>query len=236
MSQEEEVDDVSGIPYTPSRIDYMRDVFRPKVFVPASNAPPLDASVGRVFSPSLERNAYRSVYGGIYDFEKATVAEKAEMGEGPEEEEAKRLFQRIQEIEKKHESESTQSVIVDSSTPLFDNKRCGCLECSPRFDEKGAMYCGLCSVPLPEGGWIMHMQSICHQLKRKRGEHVYINPYMDPNSTMFRVMTDMGWEEGIGLGADGSGRLEPIPTRLKNNRLGVGAREPKSLAEESYDV
>lgn len=85
-------------------------------------------------------------------------------------------------------------------------------------------------MPLPEGGWITHMQSICHQLKRKRGEHVYINPYMDPNSTMFRVMTDMGWEEGNGLGADGSGRLEPIPTRLKNNRLGVGAREPKSLA------
>ena len=85
MSQEEEVDDVSGIPYTPSRIDYMRDVFRPKVFVPASNASPLDASVGRVFSPSLEGNAYQSVYGGIYDFEKATVAENAEMSEGPEE-------------------------------------------------------------------------------------------------------------------------------------------------------
>lgn len=229
MSEEEGKDDVSGIPYTPSRIDYMRNVFHPKVFVPASNSHSYDASAGHTLFSSLEGTAFQSVYDGIYDFEKAEVTKNRDTApcEATDKEEAKKLFQRVQEIEKRHEAEGEASPIEDSSMPLFRNKRCGCLECSPRFDAKGAMYCGLCSVQLSDGSWITHMQSICHQLKCKRGEHVYMNPFMNPNSTMFRVMTDMGWEEGIGLGADGNGRLEPIPTRLKNNRLGVGAREPK---------
>ena len=48
---------------------------------------------------------------------------------------------------------------------------------------------------------------------------------MLPTSTAVKWMQSMGWKEGEGLGSNGRGRLEPIPTRMKNNRLGVGAKE-----------
>ena len=42
-----------------------------------------------------------------------------------------------------------------------------------------------------------------------------------------KLMKRMGWKEGEGLGQDGHGRLEPIPTRLKRNRLGIGAKDDR---------
>lgn len=103
--------------------------------------------------------------------------------------------------------------------------QCACSECSPVVLSDGSLFCDLCHVPILRDTWVSHTRSICHQMKRWNGVHQYINPYMKPSSQAYHLMQSMGWKEGEGLGIQGQGRLEPIATRLKNNRLGIGARD-----------
>ncbi|KAJ3087487.1 G patch domain and ankyrin repeat-containing protein 1 [Quaeritorhiza haematococci] len=44
----------------------------------------------------------------------------------------------------------------------------------------------------------------------------------------YRLLQSHGWQHGQGLGADNQGRTYPIPTRLKADRLGIGAPPPKT--------
>jgi hypothetical protein len=43
------------------------------------------------------------------------------------------------------------------------------------------------------------------------------------------MLKDMKWTEEEGLGAHSQGRLEPIATRLKNDKLGLGAAAQQPL-------
>ena len=132
----------------------------------------------------------------------------------------------------------SQSVTTSTATPSLTNPpstttsqvhflvdQCACAECSPVVQSDGSLYCELCHVPILRDTWVEHMRSICHQMKRWNGVHKYINPYMRPSSQAYHLMQSMGWKEGEGLGVEGQGRLEPIATRLKRNRLGIGAHD-----------
>jgi hypothetical protein len=55
----------------------------------------------------------------------------------------------------------------------------------------------------------------------------------------FQLLKKSGWKEGTGLGAQEQGRLEPVQTRVKNNKRGLGSKEPKAKPkpkEEDEDV
>lgn len=39
----------------------------------------------------------------------------------------------------------------------------------------------------------------------------------------FQLLKKHGWKEGTGLGISEQGRLEPVETRVKNNKRGLGA-------------
>lgn len=43
----------------------------------------------------------------------------------------------------------------------------------------------------------------------------------------FQLLKKSGWKEGTGLGAQEQGRLEPVESRVKNNKRGLGSKEPK---------
>lgn len=43
------------------------------------------------------------------------------------------------------------------------------------------------------------------------------------SSIGFKLLQKHGWKEGTGLGISEQGRLEPVKTYLKNNKLGLGA-------------
>ena len=215
-------DDVSSIPYRPLQINYMRDVFRRKAFVKQSvqTEGSLSNSEGTPSNP-----IYKSIYDGL-DIKEEQHPLQASGGLSEEEkQQADKLFQRILEIEKEHESKVQTAIVPDSVSPEFSLSRCDCPECTPRFLEDGSLYCDLCKVPLYSEDWFHHQYSISHQFKRKLDTNHYINSHMLPTSTAVKWMQSMGWKEGEGLGSNGRGRLEPIPTRMKNNRLGVGAKE-----------
>ena len=199
--------DDDSIPYQPVRIDYMRDVFRPKQFVKeAKEVKPVEL--------------YHSVYDNL-NVKTDVVVPIADEDDSK----ALELYKRIQEIERKHEGNNSR--VVSSTFPYFQVDRCACNECSPIIQENGGLFCELCQMVLREDTWVSHFQSICHQLRRSQSHHVYINPYMKSSSFAYHLLESMGWTEGEGLGRDHHGRLEPIPTRLKRNRLGVGAKDDR---------
>ncbi|CAN6282641.1 unnamed protein product [Urochloa humidicola] len=52
----------------------------------------------------------------------------------------------------------------------------------------------------------------------------------------FQLLKKSGWKEGTGLGAQEQGRLEPVETRVKNNKRGIGSKEPKPKPKVDDDV
>ncbi|KAM0838935.1 hypothetical protein ACQ4PT_060646 [Festuca glaucescens] len=52
----------------------------------------------------------------------------------------------------------------------------------------------------------------------------------------FQLLKKSGWKEGTGLGAQEQGRLEPVETRVKNNKRGLGSKEPKPTPVVNDDV
>ncbi|KAF8722538.1 hypothetical protein HU200_022366 [Digitaria exilis] len=52
----------------------------------------------------------------------------------------------------------------------------------------------------------------------------------------FQLLKKSGWKEGTGLGAQEQGRLEPVETRVKNNKRGIGSKEPKLKPKVEDDV
>ncbi|PWZ53590.1 G patch domain-containing protein 11 [Zea mays] len=52
----------------------------------------------------------------------------------------------------------------------------------------------------------------------------------------FQLLKKSGWKEGTGLGAQEQGRLEPVETRVKNNKRGIGSKEPKPQPKVGDDI
>ncbi|MED6158085.1 hypothetical protein PIB30_029393 [Stylosanthes scabra] len=41
------------------------------------------------------------------------------------------------------------------------------------------------------------------------------------------MLRNMGWQEGLGLGKDGSGMVEPVQAQAMENRAGLGSQQKK---------
>ncbi|TKY58489.1 RNA-binding protein 5 [Spatholobus suberectus] len=50
---------------------------------------------------------------------------------------------------------------------------------------------------------------------------------IDENNVGNRMLRNMGWQEGLGLGKDGSGMIEPVLTQATENRAGLGSQQKK---------
>ncbi|KAM0854928.1 hypothetical protein ACQ4PT_050106 [Festuca glaucescens] len=59
---------------------------------------------------------------------------------------------------------------------------------------------------------------------------------IDSSNVGFQLLKKSGWKEGTGLGAQEQGRLEPVETRVKNNKRGLGSKEPKPKPVVNDDV
>ncbi|XP_027347442.1 SUPPRESSOR OF ABI3-5 isoform X4 [Abrus precatorius] len=50
---------------------------------------------------------------------------------------------------------------------------------------------------------------------------------IDENNVGNRMLRNMGWQEGLGLGKDGSGMIEPVQAQAMENRAGLGSQQKK---------
>jgi len=89
---------------------------------------------------------------------------------------------------------------------------------------EGDFYCNVCKL------WVSdepsHRTSTIHNFNM---EHEEVPKYGIPENNLgYRMLKGQGWTEGDALGKEGfEGRHEPIATRLKNNRLGIGMEHEK---------
>ncbi|XP_015880130.3 SUPPRESSOR OF ABI3-5 isoform X1 [Ziziphus jujuba] len=50
---------------------------------------------------------------------------------------------------------------------------------------------------------------------------------IDETNVGNRMLRSMGWQEGLGLGKDGSGMIEPVQAQAMDNRAGLGSKQKK---------
>ncbi|KAL6056951.1 G patch domain and ankyrin repeat-containing protein 1, partial [Balamuthia mandrillaris] len=90
-------------------------------------------------------------------------------------------------------------------------------------------HCDHCDLLVPLPAWGQHLRSALHLfLKNRAAAHRPPHYYFLPESNVgYQMMLRrFHWQEEKGLGREGrEGRLDPIATRLKRNRLGVGHRD-----------
>eukprot|EP00164_Ancoracysta_twista_P011799 GFYU01018335.1.p1 GENE.GFYU01018335.1~~GFYU01018335.1.p1 ORF type:complete len:352 (+),score=52.55 GFYU01018335.1:175-1230(+) len=92
-----------------------------------------------------------------------------------------------------------------------------------------SFYCELCKETVVNVSVAAHESSISHNFNKpiESKPTVYAIPKGNPG---YQMMTNaMAWDEHQGLGADGQGRMVPLKTRLKNDRLGVGKKPLHNL-------
>jgi len=58
-----------------------------------------------------------------------------------------------------------------------------------------------------------------------------VNPGQDEHNVGNKLLKMMGWKEGTGLGTDGDGRVDPIPTAVYAQGVGLGASKGKELGK-----
>ncbi|XP_070009782.1 SUPPRESSOR OF ABI3-5 isoform X3 [Nicotiana tabacum] len=52
---------------------------------------------------------------------------------------------------------------------------------------------------------------------------------IDESNVGNRMLRNMGWQEGLGLGKDGSGMVEPVQAQASERRAGLGIHQPKKV-------
>uniref|UniRef100_UPI0037E8B967 G patch domain and ankyrin repeat-containing protein 1 n=1 Tax=Semicossyphus pulcher TaxID=241346 RepID=UPI0037E8B967 len=85
-----------------------------------------------------------------------------------------------------------------------------------------------CSVCCSEysGSLSSHLSSTLHQFSLRRPSPT---PYycLPPSSNSYKMMVRSGWKPGTGLGPEGEGPKQPVPTVLKRDQTGLGYGETK---------
>ncbi|XP_060911446.1 LOW QUALITY PROTEIN: G patch domain and ankyrin repeat-containing protein 1 [Labrus mixtus] len=71
-----------------------------------------------------------------------------------------------------------------------------------------------------------HLSSTLHQFSLR---HPSPTPYycLPPSSNSYKMMVQCGWKPGTGLGPEGEGPKQPVPTVLKRDQTGLGYGEAK---------
>ncbi|XP_004847038.1 G patch domain and ankyrin repeat-containing protein 1 isoform X1 [Heterocephalus glaber] len=91
-----------------------------------------------------------------------------------------------------------------------------------RLPSPNPQYCKTCDICFEDSN---HYTSTAHLLSLARGPQLPNHPLGVPTSSPgFRLLLKGGWEPGMGLGPQGEGRANPVPTVLKRDQEGLGYR------------
>ncbi|XP_040003380.1 G patch domain and ankyrin repeat-containing protein 1 isoform X2 [Xiphias gladius] len=93
-------------------------------------------------------------------------------------------------------------------------------QCAPQ-----PQWCGVCSSKY-SSSLSTHLSSTLHQFSLR---HRPSTPYycLPPSSNGYKMMVRCGWKPGTGLGPEGEGPQQPVPTVLKRDQKGLGYGQMK---------
>jgi len=81
-----------------------------------------------------------------------------------------------------------------------------------------------------------HINSTLHQFNKQHKEPSKVY-YLPESNVGYRLMKEtLGWQEDQGLGKENQGNKEPIKTRLKNDRLGLGMKSRYPLRVTHFNT
>lgn len=86
-------------------------------------------------------------------------------------------------------------------------------------------WCGVCCSEY-SSSLSSHLSSTLHQFSLRRPSPT---PYycLPPSSNSYKMMVRCGWKPGTGLGPEGEGPEQPVPTVLKRDQQGLGYGQMK---------
>ncbi|XP_059204360.1 G patch domain and ankyrin repeat-containing protein 1 [Centropristis striata] len=102
---------------------------------------------------------------------------------------------------------------------------------SPKRDSRSSssasppQWCGVCRSEY-RCSLSSHLSSTLHQFSLRRAPPT---PYycLPPSSNSYKMMVRCGWKPGTGLGPEGEGPQQPVPTVLKRDQEGLGYGQTK---------
>jgi len=125
----------------------------------------------------------------------------------------------VEDIEENNTSGDDVSAFYDSLCNINTTK-----------DEKSedqhpeSYFCDICNIDVLVKDKIEHTCSTSHQLNRNKGHQDDISKkfyFIPKGNPGYQMLLRNGWNEK-GLGKNEEGSLDPIQTRIKNDRLGIG--------------
>ncbi|RUP45456.1 hypothetical protein BC936DRAFT_148164 [Jimgerdemannia flammicorona] len=96
------------------------------------------------------------------------------------------------------------------------------------------IWCPACELHVPVSSYERHLRGTTHLVSKTSEAPIPDVLTLNEANRGFQMLRAQGWEYDQGLGADGQGRRHPISTRLKNDRLGLGAKRNKRVVTHSH--
>jgi len=97
-------------------------------------------------------------------------------------------------------------------------------------------FCEICQEHIHSVTQANHVNSTLHQFNKQHKEPSKVY-YLPESNVGYRLMKDtLGWQEDQGLGRENQGNKEPIKTRLKNDRLGLGMKSRYPLRVTHFNT
>lgn len=98
---------------------------------------------------------------------------------------------------------------------------------STTVENDDKIWCGDCGIWVEKHLYQSHVHGTAHLVISKSLNDQSIPDPLALNETNvgFRMLRDQGWSYEKGLGVNEQGRRHPIPTRLKNDKLGIGVKK-----------
>ncbi|KAF9914313.1 G patch domain and ankyrin repeat-containing protein 1 [Lobosporangium transversale] len=94
---------------------------------------------------------------------------------------------------------------------------------STRVVAKGHILCESCQIEVRQDDLERHRRGIAHLMSEKSPIKPLDTLTLGHSNKGFRMLVNSGWDYEKGLGAQGQGTRHPIATRLKHDRLALGA-------------
>ncbi|KAG0337600.1 hypothetical protein BG000_005229 [Podila horticola] len=105
-------------------------------------------------------------------------------------------------------------------------------------DEKsadGSVFCEDCQIQVQIKDLERHNQGTAHLVSQESSVKPLDTLTLGHSNKGFRMLVNSGWDCEKGLGSDGQGTRHPIATRLKHDRLALGAEKTKKVVTHTFE-
>ncbi|KAG0362582.1 hypothetical protein BG005_004929 [Podila minutissima] len=99
----------------------------------------------------------------------------------------------------------------------------------------GSVFCEDCQIQVQIKDLERHNQGTAHLVSQESSVKPLDTLTLGHSNKGFRMLVNSGWDYEKGLGVDGQGTRHPVATRLKHDRLALGAEKTKKVVTHTFE-